>query len=998
MSRDSAIFTIPARLSLVDTLAKGLLVQYGHNPLALGRLTVFLPTRRAARTLREAFLRQGEGNANILPRILPLGGIEDDDPALAGVLPGAQGENLPPAMEPLERSFMLASLVRRAHRHPDGRELELPQAFLLATELGRLLDRLQTEGRPVAALSDIVDEDFTAHWQVTTDFLKIIGHAWPAILADENRLDAVERRNQILQALARHWKEDPPEHPVIAAGSTGSVPATAALLNTIAHMPQGQVILPGFDQSMDEKSWNALDPTHPQAGMQNLLQSLQVDRTEVLLWPGLEDAEEDNTYLARQVLLNEAMRPAATTAKWSEWPQNDTPSAMQGLYRLDAESPRHEAEAIALVMRETLETPGKTAVLITPDRDLARRTAASLRRWDINIDDSAGTPLVEAPVAIFLRLVIDMVQQDFAPIPLLACLKHPFCTMGLEPGQVRRYAMDMERHVLRGPRPAPGPNGILTAPGASRIEETTKEWWETFTKCCNPLIELMQQDEAPLTAMATAHIKVCETLAKTNETEGSERLWAGQDGEALARFFDQLMGLASNLEDRESIRPLLAPHDYLALLESALHGETIRPQWGTHPRLSILGPMEARLHHADVTILGGLNEGSWPPDAGNDPWLSRPMKDQVGLPQPEQRIGLSAHDFVHAASAGDVYFGRAIRQGGAETLPSRWLLRLNALIPEHAWTQAPHAIWAHILQEAGPGSPVSPPEPKPPVELRPTELSATRIEAWMRDPYGIYAQKILKLPVLADLDEEPGAAEQGTFVHDALELFLEETNDPHNPDALARLLEIGAQQLDSIGLQAGARAFWWPRFEQIAAWFIEQQKERQGDFVPTAIESTGKYVLTTPKGHRFTATAKADRIDRMADGTFDIIDYKTGQPPSIEQVNAGYAPQLPVEGMILQAGGFPEIPDGDVGEMSYWQLRGGKDGSRIASLSRRRDQTPVPDLIAEAEEGLSVLVDKFADADTPYRSNPNPTYRGWGDYDHLARVKEWEGKSDDGCA
>lgn len=995
MSRDPAIFTIPARLSLVDTLAAGLLAQYGHDPLALGRLTVFLPTRRAARTLRDAFLRQSEGSANILPRILPLGGIEDDDPALAGILPGAQGESLPPAMEPLERSFLLASLVRRAHRHPDGRELELPQAFLLATELGRLLDRLQTEGKPVAALSDIVDEDFTAHWQVTTDFLKIIGDLWPEILVDENRMDAVERRNEILHALARHWKDHPPAHPVIAAGSTGSVPATAALLNTIAHMPRGQVILPGFDQGMDEESWRALDPTHPQAGMQHLLESMQVDRTEVLLWPGLKDADEDNAFLAREVLLNEAMRPAATTAKWSAWPQENTSQATQGLYRLDAESPRHEAESIALVMRETLETPGKTAVLITPDRDLARRTAASLRRWNISIDDSAGTPLVESPVAIFLRLVVDMVQQGFAPVPLLACLKHPLCTMGLEPGQVRHYAQALERHVLRGPRPAPGPEGIHAALQKSRAKDATKDWWEAFTNHCTPLVDLMLQDDASLAAMATAHIKVCESLADTAETSGPERLWAGQDGEALARFFDQLMVLTADLEGRESIRPHLAPQHYLALLEGALRGETIRPHWGTHPRLSILGPMEARLHHADVTILGGLNEGSWPPDAGNDPWLSRPMKAQIDLPQPEQRIGLSAHDFVHAASAGDVYFSRAIRQGGAETQPSRWLLRLDALISERDWSRAPHTSWVKMLEDAGPGLPVTPPEPKPPVELRPTELSATRIEAWMRDPYGIYAQKILNLPVLADIDEEPGAADQGTFVHDALEDFLKEEIDPDSPNALKRLLEIGEQRLDDMALPAGARTFWWPRFEQVARWFIDQQKERQGNFVPTAIESTGRYVMTTPKGNQFTATAKADRIDRMADGTFDIIDYKTGQPPSVDQVNAGYAPQLPVEGVILQASGFPEIPEGDVAEMSYWQLRGGKDGSRIAGLSRRNKQTPVPDLITEAEEGLTELVDKFADVDTPYRSNPNPTYRGWGDYDHLARVKEWEGKFDD---
>jgi ATP-dependent helicase/nuclease subunit B len=847
------------------------------------------------------------------------------------------------------------------------------------------MDQLQTDQVPLHQLNDLVVEEFADHWQITIDFLQIIGEQWPLILKARGVMDPVDRRNQLLAALVDHWSNRPPPGPVIAAGSTGSIPATAQLLKTIGNLPQGQVILPGFDQALDEESWQALDPSHPQAGMQQLLDRMEAKREQVRVWPSLTDGDQD---APRDGLLREAMRPAQTTQEWRHLDKEVISSALSDLHRIDANTTREEAGSIALIMRQTLEDPGKTAALITPDRELARRTAAALRRWDIEIDDSAGLPLSGTPVATFLRLIADMVQEQFAPVSLLAVLKHPYCAQGLSPATFRQYSRKMELAVLRGPRPAGGTDGVSHALRQGDCPDELTDWWQDFTQACQALLGLFSQPHCELGAMAQAHIVLAEALATTDTQTGADVLWRGQAGESLASFFEDLLAHADLLGDIPS-------HNYPSLIDAALVGQSIRPQWGRHPRLSILGPLEARLHHADVTILGGLNEGSWPPDPGSDPWLNRPMRQQVGLPLPERRIGLSAHDFVHGASAGKVYLTRATRSGGAPTMPSRWLLRLDAVTEGLPWQRPDYAVWAKMLDQAGPPRPTTPPEPRPSLELRPSQLSATQIETWMRDPYAIYANKILVLRVLPPLDENPGARDQGNFVHQALEDYTNAYPDALPDNAREEILRCGQQAFGAVEDRPGVHSFWWPRFVQIADWFLDQQAARLGTVTPALIEKTGHMVLEPVPGHPFTITAKADRIDRRDDGSFEIIDYKTGTPPKALQVDAGYAPQLPIEALILNAGGFPGITDAETSDLAYWHLRGGSSGSRIDAFSNRRKQKDLPTLLAEAEDGLVKLISAFALEDTPYLSHPNPAEKGWGDYDHLARVKEWESLRDD---
>jgi ATP-dependent helicase/nuclease subunit B len=976
MTRPS-LFTIPAGVSFVDALARGLLDRHGGDPLALGRVRVLLPTRRAARTLREAFLRLSDGKALILPSMQPLGDVDEGELSIAGFAgDGAAALEVPPAIPALERTLLLSRLVRKWREAQQGEADDPAQAFRLAAELGGFLDQVQTEGCSLDALDGLVPEEFASHWQITIEFLRILADAWPAILRERGYLDPAERRDRLLRLLAAHWRDNPPPFPVIAAGSTGSIPASAELIGVIARLPEGTVVLPGFDRAMDAGSWDALEPSHPQYGMKQLLARMAVDRAEIESWPGAAPT-------ARAALLGEAMRPAETTAAWRALHLD--PAALSGLYRIDAPSLQDEAGAIAVILREALETPGRTAALVTPDRNLARRVAAALRRWDIAIDDSAGTPLPQTPPAAFLRLTAQMALDAAAPVPLLAALKHPMAAGGLEPGRFRARVREMERLVLRGPRPAPGLGGIARALATANRPAASAgliAWWDGLAALLQPFMALIEDGETGLDGVIRAHVGMAEALATTDSETGAERLWVEEAGEAAAAFLEEFIHTAEGTA--------IDARHYPALLDAAMQDRVVRPGYGRHPRLAILGPLEARLHHADVMILGGLNEGTWPPQAGADPWMSRPMKQRFGLPPPERRIGLSAHDFVQGAAAPLVYLTRAEKVGGAPTLPSRWLLRLDALVGQDNWPRPPHPAWHGTLDHVERSAPLPPPAPTPPAEARPRTLSVTQIENWLRDPYALYARHILGLRVMDPLDAEAGAADRGTFIHDALFHYLHAHPGEPPPDALERLLEFGRQAFGTVMEKPLVRAFWWPRFEQIARWFLERQRERLGRAEPVLLEESGSLPLTGLPGGDFTLTAKADRIDRLSDGRYQIIDYKTGREPSRDRLLAGYGAQMPLEAVMVEAGVFPNVPPAPVADLAWWKLKGDDRYNEIKLASAiLKDDPPLALVIAEAEAGLRRLVAAFDDPQVPYVSHPNPMEAGFGDYDHLARVKEW---------
>ena len=1004
MTTKPAVFTIAAGQPFVDVLARGLLDRYGTHPDALAAATVLLPTRRAARALQAAFLRASGGRALLLPRMLPLGDLDSDEllfeEGIAEAGFGAEGAaneaGLPPAISGLQRQLLLAACIQTHSRSMAAETglsvLNEDQAIRLAAELARLLDQVETEGLDFAALAGLVPEDYAAHWQITLQFLNIVTEQWPGILAGLGAIGPAERRRRLVEMQAAAWQSAPPGQPVIAAGSTGSIPATAALLGVVAGLPQGAVVLPGLDLESDAETWSEIqrETAHPQYGLAQLLNRLKVPREAVGLWQvaGAADAGPD-----RAAFANLALRPANGTARWHRsLPPKTRPAlsrALDGVARVDCADPGEEALVIALLLRRAIETPEKTAALVTPDRDLARRVAANLQRWQIAVDDSAGTPLAATPPGLFLRLTAQMMAEELAPVPLLAALKHPLAAGGRDPAVFRRHLRALEMAVLRGARPAPGLDGLRRVLKNSRSADELLPWFDDLAARLTPLAEVMAHPRAALADLAAAHLTAAEALAASDTESGAERLWAGEPGEAAALFAGELAAAAA-------AAPPLRPGRYPAVLEALLAGRAVRPRYGRHPRVAILGPLEARLQQAAVLVMGGLNEGSWPAEVDAGPWLSRPMQAAFGLPLPERRIGLAAHDFYQGFCAPQVYLTRARRVEGTPTVPARWLRRIEALCDgldlgvDLQREEGQLCAWARALDQPAAVIQGARPRPRPPLAARPRILSVTRIETWMRDPYALYAREILKLRPLDPLDADPGAAERGTLVHAALENFIRCCPDDLPADALDRLIEIGAEVFRPIQAKPGAYAFWWPRFLRIAAWFVAEERARRGDIRQSFVETEGRLTLSAPGGP-FVLTAKADRIDLQNDGSLTILDYKTGAPPSRKAVAAGFAPQLSLEAAIALDGGFAGLPAGPVGALAFWRLTGGTPPGDIQAAGDGDPQV----LAAAALAGLAELIAAFDDPETPYVCQPRAAQAPrFNDYAHLARLAEWAVEAD----
>jgi ATP-dependent helicase/nuclease subunit B len=975
-----AIYSIPADQPFLDTLVAGLTRRAGKAPLALAGMTVLLPTRRAARSLREAFLRAGNGAAMLLPRMLPVGDLDPEELAL---LPdeaegAGQGFEIPPAVPELRRRLLLTRLVRK-YAEQNGEAIALGQAAPLARELARFLDEAHAEGCDLEKLAELVPEKLAEHWQRVVTFLDILRVHWPEILASLGCLDPGERRNRLLQAQADAWHRQPPRGPVIAAGITGGIPAVATLMTAVASLPQGAVVLPGLDIDADGAMWEEIlgDPAHPQHVMAKFLEDLGVERSAVQPWTRKPVAQP------RSKLMREALAPAALTHRWRFISGIDA-HALKGVRRLDCAGPQEEAGAVALLLREALERPGKTAALVTPDRDLARRVGAELRRWEIDIDDSAGLPLNRTPPGVFLRLVLDLAAEQWAPLPLLSVLKHPLAACGLVPSGLRERVRALEIAALRGARPKPGAAGLREL-----LREDARPLHQLVARvevATAPLMQALAGDEVDLATIVAAHIACAESLAESDEASGAARLWREPAGEAAALFLNEL------LQETQGF-PTFRGGEYPALFESLLSGPVVRPLYGRHPRLFIWGLLEARLQQADLIVLGGLNEGVWPAALGNDPWLSRPMRQTFGLPPPERRIGAAAHDFALALGAREVVMTRASRVEGTPTVPSRWLLRLDtvlqaARIENRLGADIAPLGWQEKIDEpAGAPQPIAPPAPRPPLAARPRKLAITAIETWRRDPYAIYARHVLRLKPLDPLDADPGAADRGIVIHEALAKFLKAYPKHLPPDAVPQLLVRGEQSFGELLKRPGVWAFWWPRYCRIAEWVAAKEAERRPLLEDIFAEIEGRMILEAPGG-RFEITGRADRIERRRDGAIALIDYKTGSVPGPGDLEEGFAPQLALEAALIESGGFAGIAKSTVAELAYWKLGGGDPAGEI--MRREDDPAELRKLIDATLAGVKALIAAFDDPATPYLAVPRPdkTPR-YSDYEHLERQKEW---------
>ncbi|MDK3017836.1 double-strand break repair protein AddB [Pseudodonghicola flavimaris] len=957
------VFALPCGVDFPRALIDGLLARMaGQPPEALARVELVVNTRRMARRIRDIF---DAGPPRLLPRVSLLTDLGES----------AALDRLPPAIPPLRRRLELTQLISALlDKQPDL--AARASLYDLADSLAGLIDEMQGEGVSPEDIRTLDVSDLSGHWARAQTF---IGIAEDMVGSEDGALDPQARQRRVVEDLIARWQVAPPDHPVILAGSTGSRGTTMMLMQAVAHLPQGALVLPGYDFDQPAAVWASLERAltsedHPQYRFRKLLDVLDMAPDQVGRWTG-----EDPPAPARNRLISLALRPAPVTDAWmAEGPGlTDLDRATADLTLVEAPSPREEALAIALRLRQAAET-GQSAALITPDRMLTRQVTAALERWDIIPDDSAGQPLHLSPPGRFLRHVADLFCQRLTGETLLTLLKHPLTHTGIDRGDHLRFTRDLELD-LRKHGPA-FPDAAGFAQFASRHDpEAMAGWiaWLSDTFCDRP-----RSGPRPLADWVADLRALAESIA-AGPTADSGELWQKNAGIKALSVIDAL--------DREAGHGgALGPRDFADLLTALLQGEEVRDRDAAFGGIMIWGTLEARVMGADLLILGGLNEGSWPEPASPDPWLNRQMRNRAGLLLPERRIGLSAHDFQQAIAAPEVWLTRAQRSDDAETVPSRWLNRLANLLaglPDQGGRAALKEMrargrvwlhWARALEAVTPVAPAPRPSPRPPVAARPDRLNVTEIKRLIRDPYAIYARRVLRLSPLDPLVQEPDALLRGTVLHEVFEKFLRDDLGAGALLSREALMARARQVLEENVPWPTARTLWLARLNRIAEAFLAAEATRQEAAVSIAFEQGSKLTISPPG---VTLLGRADRIDMDTRGALTLYDYKTGSPPTRDQ-QAKFDKQLLIEAAMAEEVGFGTLAPAHVNGAVFVGI-----GASYKEVPAPLDEEPP----AQVLEELRKLLIAYHQPDQGYTSR-RMLFKDsdQGDYDHLARFGEWD--------
>ena len=1062
--------------TLIEALLEGRLVEDfapGTDPLALAATTIWVPTRRAVRTLQDAFCERLGREGAILPDIRALGDGDGEELALAeaGL---ADGERVDlhedrPEASATARHLVLTRLVHAWTRTLNESERaryagapilvpsSLSDAVGFAGELAELMDAVATEGASWEGLAELMprEGELAAWWQLTLRFLSIATRAWPDHLARTGLADpATMRVERLMRQAAAYGRQAEGERvpgflspfadrpgPVIAAGSTGSIPATAALLSAIARMPQGAVVLPGLDRDMGAEEWDLLCgvaepsgeadratlPAHPQYGLARLLTGMGAGRETV---EHLDPRDEGQTSPSRvrERLLSRAMRPSGAATAWAVEPAREerpladahVAHALETVAVLDAPDERSQALAVAFALREGLTLrEGARSALVTPDRVLARRVAVELRRFGIEADDSAGTPLPNRPAGRFARLVARMAHDGAGglgrapracdPLVLVSLIKDPMARFGLDRGTAERGGRALELAVVNGAirplRPGALAEGLDRARAGveedahahSTVTRLVPEDWTAGRRLAERLDTLFAPPAGrdgdalvPLPQLVRETVALLEACAA--DAEGASALYEGEDGRELAAFLSDLLAQDDDLQVESGEWP--------AVLERLMAPRAVRLAGGSHPRVVILGPIEARLQRFDRVVLGGLQEGVWPQGTASGAFLSRPMRESLGLPAPERRVGLAAHDVVSLACGPDVVLSQTLRSEGGPTVPSRFLQRLTMQAGEAASRAmrvrgARYLDWAAAVDAHGTVRPAARPTPRPPVAVRPRKVSVTEVDGWVCDPYALYARRILALDPMDVPEASRGEVDvrvRGTVLHEVVEAWCRADDGRQDSvEATEAMVALAEASFARHGIPSHAAGPWRERVRRLGPDIHAWHREATGIGATVLLEAGASLRLSD----HLRLTARADRIEVLRDGTARLYDLKSGTVPSGTDVAEGRAAQLPLTAHLIAQGAFRHAAASPVEEARYLVMGDRKGWAPATAFSAQGKEGKKPtkgldDLSREYVARLAVLAQSFRDPARAYHAQWRPSVSGFPSaYDHLARTAEW---------
>ena len=995
-AKKQSLFTIAPHASFLEILANNILDGTLLNgwdissDFGLSDITIFLPTKKSRLELADIFNKKLNGA--LLPDIKTFGDEKEEESVFLppNNLAPFDLEPLPKAISTIRRSLILSKLTQGYLKE---KPLSSSQVFALSSSLSSLIDDCHIEDVKIENLKNITPDNLSENWQENLEFLKIAFDVLPHILKEENLIDIALLQKIKLQRQAENLENIYKNKPIIAAGSTGSVLATAKLLKAITKLKRGVVVFPSLDISLSNETLKTLSDkktnphSHPQYVLVETLKNLGAKLGDVKELAPKKNTTRTNIIRSSLALMNESANWANIRKKY----QDDIKTAFKDISFIGADNDELQARAIAFATYDFL-IKNKSVGIISPNRNLARRISVELKRFNIEVDDSAGTPLFHTPIMRFARQVITLVKGNFSSLDLVALLQNKFTHFALSRAEINKRAQWLEYALLRGQNPKEGIDGLRIAlkqnlnnenPYAplklsEKQGEELSDLFDRLEITLNPLIVLFSNKKIKIAQFANVFERVILDIVKDEN----------DDLKILQNWLQNLS------KEDENINLEVDVFDIESSLQSLMANISSHAKTAFNAPVNIWGQLEARLQNKDLMILAGLNETIWPKIADPGVWLSRNMAVELGLEPKEKRIGQAAHDFEMALGNENVIISYAKRKGVDPIQPSRFLQRLSAFIGDEISQECQKKgdIWLEKALNIDFCENVTPalrPSPNPKKALRPKSLSVTEIETLMRSPYDIYAKYILNLKPLDPLGMKPDARNRGNIIHAIFEQFIKEKIDINSKEAFEDIMKIAKENFASLN-NPSQEILHFKRFENIAREFIKFEKIRDKEIKKRNAEVKGNWKLNGADPI-FTLRGKADRIDILNNGELEILDFKTGSIPDAKDMRGFFAPQMLLEAAMAREGAFKNIIPAKIASLKYIKLSFSPKSFEITDYKFEKN-TNLDLAVDKIIERLSRHVHEYLLNDkTPMSARifPNLNQKFIGNYEHLSRTGEW---------
>lgn len=906
------------------------------SDFALSEWTVYLPTRRSCMVLEETLFQKNPQTSFILPRIVALGETTPEELILMSSELVEELSLLPAVIRPSRRRLLLATLIEKFRYSERGMGADL--ALKWADKLTAILDEMRTHDVNLKTLKEIGPVSGHAeHWEKIHTFLSLVSNHWDSILEEEQAVESITWQKRILDAYAHFLKTQGTRKPIMIAGSLGTIPSTANLIQAISKLPNGVVVLPGLEKI---KQKEPVSPRHPQFFLFALLEKLDINPCHVEYLTDTQHFDTDTS-----------------CHKKSEFQGIEI--QCENLSYMEASDQAEEARLVAISIRKALEEGKKKIVCVATDQALLKRINTELEVWDIVPLSPQSRSLIDTNLGSFLHLVTLGLSNPFPVVALASLCKHALSKKTEDWNLFERYIL----------RKWTGSYSLQALDYAVQRAENQMDLdtWNQVADFYNQLKKLLMDRDG--THSLKYYLKKIDTFLRwlAEHDEPAESLFlilCPEEAESFQTLWEDL----HKSGDLEIVHPQNLSDVFFTLLQQpyqALVG-------GHTQEVLLLPPADARFIDADLKILAGLNEGVWPLEPPKDPFFTYNMRQSLKLPPLESKIGQSAHDFLSClCGPGDKLITRSLRIGGVPSIPSRFLSYLHLGLKRkglklHSSNELKQ--WSRDLYLPPQKITLGIPAPCPPANLRPNRLSVTEIGLLLKDPYSIYAKHILKLTELNFFSNQHQYRSFGIFVHECLHEWNRDFNKTEAPSFLNRAKFL-------FGLHFGSweeNRFWWEKFLNLLKWV-----SLQSPWSNTVTEIRGEIVL--PIGdHLFTLFGKADRID-WNEQSLRIIDYKTGGVPSGSSVKSGESPQLLLEALIFYKNGFSGLPIAPLTSLEYW-------GVLTEEKVILKDDLNL--FISNIEQRLQKLMTSFLNDSTPYLSYPKGKLSDYS-YDHLSRFQEW---------